>query len=196
MIIGYARVSTVDQSLDLQLDALKEFGCEEIFQEKLSGAKDDRPELLQAIKMSRSGDKFVVYKLDRLARSTKRLIEIAELLREKGVEFVSIQDNIDTGTAAGKAMFGMLSVLAEFERDIIRERTMAGLKAARARGRKGGRPKVNQQKLNQALALYHSKRMTVKEIQEATGISSATIYRGIKNEEDLNSIKNDRSNSN
>ena len=86
------------------------------------------------------------------ARSTKWLIEIAELLREKGVEFVSIQDNIDTGTAAGKALFGMLSVLAEFERDIIRERTMVGLKAARARGRKGGRPKVNQQKLNQALA--------------------------------------------
>ena len=108
MIIGYARVSTIDQSLNLQLDALKEFGCEEIFQEKLSGAKDDRPELLQAIKMSRAGDKFVVYKLDRLARSTKRLIEIAELLREKGVEFVSIQDNIDTGTAAGKAIGGVL----------------------------------------------------------------------------------------
>lgn len=182
MIIGYARVSTIDQSLNLQLDALKEFGCEEIFREKLSGAKDDRPELLQAIKMSRAGDKFVVYKLDRLARSTKRLIEIAELLREKGVEFVSIQDNIDTGTAAGKAMFGMLSVLAEFERDIIRERTMAGLKAARARGRKGGRPKVNQQKLNQALALYHSQRMSVKEIQGATGISAATLYRELNKE--------------
>ncbi|PTL38092.1 recombinase family protein [Alkalicoccus saliphilus] len=182
MIIGYARVSTIDQSLDLQLDALKEFGCEEIFQEKLSGAKDDRPELAQAIKMSRAGDKFVVYKLDRLARSTKRLIEIAELLREKDVEFVSIQDNIDTGTAAGKAMFGMLSVLAEFERDIIRERTMAGLKAARARGRKGGRPKVNQQKLNQALALYHSQRMSVREIEEATGVSAATLYRQIKRE--------------
>lgn len=132
--------------------------------------------------MSRSGDKFVVYKLDRLARSTKRLIEIAELLREKSVEFVSIQDNIDTGTAAGKAMFGMLSVLAEFERDIIRERTMAGLKAALARGRKGGRPKVNQQKLNQALALYHSQRMSVREIQGATGISAATLYRAINKE--------------
>lgn len=112
MIIGYARVSTVDQSLDLQLDALEDYGCEEIFQEKLSGAKDDRPELLQAIKMSRPGDKFEVYKLDRLARSTKRLIEIAELLRNKDVEFVSIQDKVDTGTAAGKAMFGVLSVLA------------------------------------------------------------------------------------
>ena len=188
MIIGYARVSTIDQSLNLQLDALKEFGCEEIFQEKLSGAKDDRPELLQAIKMSRAGDKFVVYKLDRLARSTKRLIEIAELLREKGVEFVSIQDNIDTGTAAGKAMFGMLSVLAEFERDIIRERTMAGLKAARARGRKGGRPKVNQKKLNEAIALYYSQRMSVKEIQEATGISASTLYRSLERENNSKSV--------
>src|SRR5699024_9629653 len=165
------------QSLNLQLDALKEFGCEKIFQEKLSGAQDDRPELLQAIKMWRGGDKFVVYKLDRLAKSTNRLIEIAELLPEKGVELVSIQDNIDTRTYTSKAMFGMLSVLAEFERDIIRERTMAGLKAARARGRKGGRPKVNQQKLNQAMDLYHSQRMSVKDIQEATGISAATLYR-------------------
>lgn len=189
MIIGYARVSTIDQSLNLQLDALIGFGCQEIFQEKLSGAKDDRPELSHAIKMSRPGDKFVVYKLDRLARSTKRLIEIAELFREKDVEFVSIQDNIDTGTAAGKAMFGMLSVLAEFERDIIRERTMAGLKAARARGRKGGRPRVNQQKLSQAMALYHSKRLSVKEIQEATGISAATLYRSLK-EESINNSTN------
>jgi DNA invertase Pin-like site-specific DNA recombinase len=125
----------------------------------------------------------VVYKLDRLARSTKRLIEIADALREKDVEFVSLQDKIDTSTTAGKAMFGMLSVLAEFERDIIRERSMAGLKAARTRGRKGGRPKVNQQKLNQAIAMYHSKRMTVKEIQEATGVSAATLYRSLKEEQ-------------
>jgi DNA invertase Pin-like site-specific DNA recombinase len=182
VIIGYARVSTVDQSLDMQLDSLQEYRCDEIFQEKISGAKDDRPELMHALKMLRAGDKFVVYKLDRLARSTKRLIEIADILRGKEVEFVSIQDKLDTGTAAGKAMFGMLSVLAEFERDIIRERTMAGLKAARARGRKGGRPKVNQQKLNQAVALYHSKRMTVKEISDATGVSSATLYRAVRAE--------------
>ncbi|KEP24859.1 recombinase family protein [Bacillus altitudinis] len=182
MIIGYARVSTVDQSLNLQIDSLSEFGCDEIFQEKVSGARDDRTELMNALRMLRAGDKFVVYKLDRLARSTKSLIEIAENLRNKNVEFISIQDNLDTSTAAGKAMFGMLSVLAEFERDIIRERTLSGLKAARARGRKGGRPKVNKQKLNQALALYHSKRMTVREIQEITGISPATLYRAIKEE--------------
>src|SRR4051794_20650087 len=183
MIIGYARSSIVDQSLDLQLDALKKFGCDEIFKEKVSGAKVDHEELIQALRMLRSGDKFVVYKLDRLAKSTKRLIEIANELREKEVEFVSIQDKIDTGTTSGKAMFEMLTVLAEFERDIIRERTMAGLKAARARGRKGGRPKVNQQKLNQAISMYHSQRMTVKEIQETTGVSAATIYRELKKEQ-------------
>jgi DNA invertase Pin-like site-specific DNA recombinase len=114
MITGYVIVSTVDQSLDLQLDALNEFGFEEIFKEKVSGAKDDREELIQALRMLRAGDKFVVYRLDRLVRSTKRLIEIADALREKEVEFGSIQDKIDTSTAAGKAMFGMLSVLAEF----------------------------------------------------------------------------------
>ncbi|WP_019390478.1 recombinase family protein [Priestia filamentosa] len=182
MIIGYARVSTIDQSLNLQIDALIEYGCNEIFQEKVSGAKDEREKLINALRMLRAGDKFVVYKLDRLARSTKRLIEIADTLRENEVKFISIQDKIDTGTAAGKAMFGMLSVLAEFERDIIRERTMAGLKAARARGRIGGRPKVDQKKLQQAIAFYYSKRLSVREIQEATGISRATLYREIKKE--------------
>ncbi|WP_203289382.1 recombinase family protein [Metabacillus sp. cB07] len=179
MKIGYARVSTADQSLDLQLDALEEFGCEEIFQEKQSGAKDDRKELALALRNLRAGDTFVVYKLDRLARSTKRLIDISDLLKEKNVEFVSIQDNLDTGTAAGKAMFGMLSVLAEFERDIIRERTMAGLQAARARGRMGGRPKVNEKKLNHALALYKSESMSIREIENATGVSGSTLYRAL-----------------
>src|SRR3954462_7526976 len=127
MIIGYARVSTIDQSLDLQLDALNEFGYDEIFKEKVSEAKDDREELMQALRMLRAGDKFVVYKLDRLARSTKRLIEMADKLREKEVEFVSIQDMLDTSTPAGKAMFGLLSVLAEFERDIRRANPVKGL---------------------------------------------------------------------
>ncbi|RAS75609.1 recombinase family protein [Priestia endophytica] len=183
MIIGYARVSTIDQSLNLQIDSLTEYGCNEIFQEKVSGVKDNREELMNALRMLRSGDKFVVYKLDRLARSTKQLMEIADMLRENDVEFISIQDKIDTGTAAGKAMFGMLSVLAEFERDIIRERTMAGLKAARARGRKGGRPRVDRKKFRQAIALYYSKRMSVHEIQEVTSISRSTLYREIKKEQ-------------
>lgn len=180
MKIGYARVSTADQSLDLQLDALKEFGCEEIFQEKVSGAKDDRRELAHALRTVRRGDTFMVYKLDRLARSTKKLIEIAETLKAKEVEFVSIQDKVDTSTAAGKAMFGMLSVLAEFERDIIRERTMAGLKAARARGRKGGRPKKDQKKLDMAVALYESKQYTLKQIKENTSVSPTSLYRELE----------------
>ncbi|MFP7487806.1 recombinase family protein [Priestia filamentosa] len=183
MVIGYARVSTIDQSLNLQIDALEEYGCNEIFQEKVSGAKDEREELMNALRMLRPGDKFVVYKLDRLARSTKRLIEIADMLRENKIEFISIQDKIDTGTPAGKAMFGMLSVLAEFERDIVRERTIDGLKAARARGRKGGRPRVDRKKLRQAIALYYSRRMSVREIQEVTCISRATLYREIKKEQ-------------
>ncbi|MBU8855420.1 recombinase family protein [Bacillus sp. FJAT-26377] len=180
MKIGYARVSTADQSLDLQLDALKGFGCEEIFQEKVSGAKDDRRELANALRTVRRGDTFVVYKLDRLARSTKKLIEIAETLKVREVEFVSIQDKVDTSTAAGKAMFGMLSVLAEFERDIIRERTMAGLKAARARGRKGGRPKKDQKKLDAAVALYESKQYTLQEIKEHTSVSPTSLYRELE----------------
>jgi DNA invertase Pin-like site-specific DNA recombinase len=146
----------------------------------MSGAKDDRPELAKALDTLRAGDAFVVYKLDRLARSTKKLIEVAEKLKEINVEFVSIQDNIDTSTSTGKLMFGMLAVLAEFERDIIRERTMAGLEAARARGRKGGRPAANAKKVQQALSLYDSKNHSISEIEELSGISKATLYRALK----------------
>lgn len=177
MIIGYARVSTKDQSLDLQIDALKKAGCERIYQEKVSGAKDDREQLNLALQMLRKGDKFVVYKLDRLARSTLKLLKVAEQLEKQGVELVSLQDNIDTTTPMGKAMFRMLSVLAELERDMIRERTKAGLEAARARGRKGGRPKKNTKKLLQALKMYETKQFTIAEITEATGVSSSTLYR-------------------
>ena len=130
--------------------------------------------------MLRPGDTFVVYKLDRLARSTKKLIEVADQLKELGVEFVSIKDSIDTSTPTGKLMFGMLAVLAEFERDIIRERTMAGLEAARARGRRGGRPPADHKKLKQALTLYDSQEHTITEITELTGISRATLYRELK----------------
>jgi DNA invertase Pin-like site-specific DNA recombinase len=180
MKIGYARVSTADQSLDLQLDALTKAGCERIYTEKMSGAKDDRPELAKALDTLRPGDVFVIYKLDRLARSTKRLIEVAEQLKKLNVEFVSIKDNIDTSTPTGKMMFGMLAVLAEFERDIIRERTIAGLEAARARGRKGGRPPANKKKVQQALSLYDSRNYSISEIEEMTGISKATLYRALK----------------
>lgn len=180
LIIGYARVSTADQSLDLQLDALKKYGCEKIYQEFASGAKDDRQELQRAMDILRKGDVFVVYKLDRLARSTVKLVSTLNELREIGVEFVSLGDNINTNTASGKAMFGMLSVFAEFERDVIRERVNAGLAAARARGRKGGRPKVDQKKLERAVKLYHSQVLSIKEIEKETSISRATLYRELK----------------
>lgn len=175
--IGYGRVSTLDQSLDLQLDALSQQGCIKVFLEKASGKDDDRVELSKALEYLREGDALVVYKLDRLARSTKKLIDISEELERKGVELISIRDNIDTTNAVGKAMFRMLAVIAELERDLIKERTMAGLEAARARGRKGGRPRTDERKLLQAIKLYESKQHSLKEISELTGVSKPTLYR-------------------
>jgi DNA invertase Pin-like site-specific DNA recombinase len=180
MKIGYARVSTADQSLDLQLDALKAAGCDRIYTEKASGAKDERQVLQQALDTLRAGDTFVVYKLDRLARSTLKLIATLNDIQKLGVEFVSLSDKIDTTTAAGKAMFGILAVFAEFERNVIVERTRAGLKAARARGRSGGRPRTDPKKIKQALKLYDSQEHTVAEIQELTGVNRATLYRALK----------------
>jgi DNA invertase Pin-like site-specific DNA recombinase len=181
--IGYARVSTSDQSLDLQLDALEKAGCVKIFKEKQSGIKDDRPQLLELLDYARVGDVLVVYKLDRLGRSTKRLIELSEELEKREIELVSIRDSIDTTTAVGKAMFKMLAVLAEMERYLISERTRAGLESARARGRVGGRPKKDNRQVEKALKLYDTEQYTVKEIEEMTSVSKATLYRSIKNRE-------------
>lgn len=180
MKIGYARVSTIDQSLDMQLDALKESGCDRIYTEKASGAKDDRKELERALDSLRQGDVFFVYKLDRLARSTKKLIEVYEKLNEMGVELVSICDGLDTTTPTGRAMFKMIGVIAELEREMIVERTKAGLQAARARGRNGGRPKTDQRKVAQAMKLYDNGTI-VTEITEMTGVTKATLYRALKN---------------
>ena len=146
MKIGYARVSTRDQSLELQIDALEKAGAERIYSEKESGGKWDRVELTKCLEHLRAGDTLIVYKLDRLARSQKQLIDIADHLREENVELLSISEQLDTNTAMGRAMFGMISVMAELERNMIRERTTAGLEAARARGRRGGRPKADQEK--------------------------------------------------
>lgn len=180
MKIGYARVSTLDQSLDLQVDALEKLGCEKLYKEKISGMRDDRPQLQELLKYAREGDVLCVYKLDRLGRSTKKLIEWSEELQERGIELVSIRDNIDTTTAVGKAMFKMLAVLAEMERDLISERTRAGLESARARGRIGGRPKKDNKIVEKAMKLYDTEQYTVKEIEEMTGVSKATLYRSIK----------------
>lgn len=181
MKIGYARVSTIDQSLDMQLDALKGAGCERVYTEKASGANDERKELQRALDSLRKGDIFVVYKLDRLARSTKKLIEVYEQLAKLGVELVSISDGMDTTTPTGRAMFKMIGVIAELEREMIVERTKAGLQAARARGRMGGRPKTDAKKMERAIKLYYLGSHTVREIEEMTGVKKATLYREINN---------------
>ena len=183
MKIGYARVSTQDQKLELQLDGLNSYGCEIIFKEKMSGKDKTRPQLEKMVDQLRKGDIVVVWKLDRLGRSLKDLIELVSLFREKGVEFVSLKDGINTGTATGRFTFNIFASLAEFEREIIKERTMAGLDAARSRGRKGGRPaglsKEALAKARSAKILYTSGEKTVPEIANSLGISRATCYRYI-----------------
>lgn len=179
MIIGYARVSTIDQNLSLQIDALEKCGCERIYQEKMTGTKKDRPQVAELMTILRPGDKVIIYKLDRISRSTKHLIELSEFFEKKGVEFVSIQDSIDSSTPMGRFFFRILASIAELERDIISERTKDGLDSARARGRMGGRPRVSTKKLNLAIKMYHSKQYSINEIVTATKISQATLYRNL-----------------
>ena len=177
MLIGYARVSTDDQKLDLQLDALNKSGCEKIYDDYMSGAKAERPGLTKALDQCRSGDTLVVWRLDRLGRSIKNLIDLAELLEKKGVGLKSCQEAIDTNTSGGKLIFHMFGALAEFERNLLRERTRAGLDAARARGRTGGRPKALDLKARTlALSLYDNKQHTIKDICEMMQIGKTTLY--------------------
>lgn len=178
MLVGYARVSTADQKPELQLDALKAAGCERIFVEKASGAVRERPELKAALDYVRAGDAIVVWKLDRLARSMKQLIETVEDLDARGIGFRSLTEAIDTTTAGGKLVFHIFGALAEFERSIIRERTRAGLEAAAARGRKGGRPrKLSADDVKAAKALLADPDITVEDIARRLGVSPATLYR-------------------
>ena len=178
MNIGYARVSTQDQNLDLQNDALKAAGCENIYTDKMSGAKTNRPGLEEILGFIRKGDTLVVWKLDRLGRSLKHLIQVLNQLDERGVYFKSIQESLDTSTPGGKLIFHVFGALAEFERDIIRERTMAGLAAARARGRKGGRPrKLSKKQVEMAKKLMNDPTISIGEICRTMGVSKATLYR-------------------
>lgn len=185
MIYGYARVSTADQKLDMQLDALKAAGCDKIYKEKISAAKE-RPELAKVLKVIKRGDVLVVWKLDRLGRSLRHLIDTVNALEDAGVKFISLNDNINTQTAQGRLIFNIFASLAEFERDIIRERTNAGLTAARARGRKGGRPPglstETQLKVRYAKELYENKETPVKDICKKLSISRKTLYRWLKTE--------------
>ena len=175
--MGYARVSTVHQDEALQMDALKAAGCEKIFTEKMSGAKRDRPELIAALDYMRSGDTLVVWKLDRLARSMRQLIETVELLEERKMGFRSLTEAVDTTTSGGKLVFHIFGALAEFERDLIRERTSAGLEAARARGRVGGRtPALSKDDIAVARALLRDDSITVAEIAKRLGVARSTLY--------------------
>jgi DNA invertase Pin-like site-specific DNA recombinase len=178
MHIGYARVSTGEQNLNLQTDALKSEGCERVFTDRLSGATAERPGLQQAMDFVREGDVLVVWRLDRFGRSLKDLIAKVETLKEKGVQFKSLKENLDTTSSAGRLQFHIFGALAEFERDLNRERTMAGLRAARARGRTGGRPRaLSEEDLPELQALMRDPDVPVRRICERFEISKATLYR-------------------
>jgi len=178
MLVGYARVSTQDQNPALQLDALKAAGCEKLFVEKASGAQRDRPELSAALDYLRAGDSLVVWRLDRLARSLKQLIETVELLDSRSIGLLSLTEAIDTTTAGGKLVFHVFGALAEFERSIIRERTKAGLDAARARGKKGGRPPALVAKdLAEAKAMLSDPDITMEEVAKRLKVAPSTLYR-------------------
>lgn len=177
MLIGYARVSTHEQNLDLQTDALHQAGCTHIYSDHLSGAKAARPGLEQALGALQSGDILVVWRLDRLGRSLKELILIVESLDQRGIELLSLQESLATHSSGGKLIFHLFGALAEFERHLNRERTQAGLSSARARGRLGGRPKALDSSQRQlAVKLYTEKQHTIKEICQIMGISKPTLY--------------------
>jgi DNA invertase Pin-like site-specific DNA recombinase len=184
MKIGYARVSTKDQSLNLQKDALENAGCQKIYSEQISGTKNDRAELNEMIEQARAGDMIVVWKLDRLGRSLRDLVNLMSKFRDLGIGFQSLQDNIDTTTPTGKLTFHLFAALAEFERDIISQRTKAGLDSARARGKQGGRPKglskKAQNKARLSESLYRENKLSVGEICEYLNLSKPTFYRYLR----------------
>jgi len=184
MKIGYARVSTKEQNLDLQIDALKAEGCLKIYQDNVSGVKSDRPQLTELLENVREGDTIIIWKLDRLGRSIRNLIDLINFLNKKKVNLKSINDPVDTSTPQGRFLFNLSASLAELERDTIRERTLAGLDAARARGRKGGKPAgLSIKAQNIALAaetLYKSKQQSVRQIAKQLGITTSTLYRYLR----------------
>jgi DNA invertase Pin-like site-specific DNA recombinase len=177
MLVGYARVSTNEQNLDLQKDALEKAGCERMYVEHASGSRTSRPELDKALEMLRKNDTLVVWRLDRLGRSLKHLIELITELEQRNIGFKTLSESLDTTTSGGKLIFHIFGALAEFERNLIRERTQAGLIAARARGRKGGRPPaLDDKKKAVAIKLYKEKEHTIQEICRMMGISKPTLY--------------------
>ena len=184
MKYGYARVSTKDQNLDLQIDALKQYGCQKIFSEHAKGAKADRPQWLELLHQIKSGDSLIIWKLDRIGRSLSHLISIVNELIKKNVSIISLNDPINTSSIQGKFMFNIFASLAEFEKDLIRERTMAGLRSARIRGKIGGRPKglskEAQRTACMAEALYAQKELSINEITQQLDISKTTLYKYLR----------------
>lgn len=184
--VGYARISTKNQNINLQEDALKSAGCKEIYTDIVSGSKSQRPGLDSALAYLREGDTLVVWKLDRLGRSIQHLIQTVALLNERKIAFKSLQENIDTTSSGGKLIFHMFSALAEFERDLIRERTDAGLKAARARGRLGGRPSLlDNRQIKRMIEMYNEKKNTVGEICKIYEISRPSFYNYLKRQQEI-----------
>lgn len=177
MKIGYARTSTQDQNLDLQIDALQQLVCERIYQEKISSVKDNRPELENCLKALRAGDTLYIWRLDRLGRSLKHLVQLINQLQDMDCSLVSIKENIDTSTPTGKLTFHIFASLAEFERDLICERTKAGLLSARARGRMGGRPqKLSEKEKSMIRQLMKDRNNSASDIAKRFGVSRATVY--------------------
>ena len=178
MILGYARVSTQEQNLERQTDKLLQFGCERIFQEKITGSKKDRPELDKLLDQLRLDDVIVVSELTRLSRSVKDLFTLVELIHQKGAHMKSLKEPwLDTTSPQGKLLFAIFAGVSQFERDLISERTKEGLSSARARGRKGGRPPKQKKELDLALKLYKDSNYSISEIEKATGLSKSTLYR-------------------
>lgn len=189
MKIGYARVSTTDQNLDLQIDALKQAGCERIYQDTITGSSTKRPEFDKMIDSLRAGDVLTVWKLDRIGRSLKHLLQIADDLQGKGIHLHIITQGIDTTTPAGKMLFSIMGSIAEYERELIKERVQAGLQAARSRDRVGGRPPaLSHEQKKQLVALFHSKALSVSAIAKQFGVSRPTVYKVAK--EDQNRREN------
>ncbi len=183
MLIGYARVSTEEQNLDRQIDSLIEHGIDKrnIYQEKITGTKIEREQLQKMIDELREGDTVIVLEITRLSRSTKDLFSIVEQIESKGANIKSLKESwLDTTTPQGKLLFTIFAGISQFERDLISERTKEGLKSARARGRNGGRPKKSTKDIDRAIKLYNSKQYTIKEIEEMTAVSKATLYRNLK----------------
>lgn len=180
MKFGYARVSKNEQSLEIQIQKLKDFGCEEIHMEKISGAKDERPELKRLMEKLRKGDIICVVRLDRLGRRMIKLVELINEFKSKGIEFISLENNIDTTTSLGMVLFSMCAAFSEMERELIRERVKAGLDAAHKKGRKGGRPKsITPEKLETIFSLKKSGEFSVNQICNMAGVSRSVYYRTI-----------------